>query len=380
MSVGSVYLQDRFVTIEAEATWYQEKNLAQEVPTLQAGQILGKGAFSTVVKVSCLGRDWAVKKTICRSEAKFISKEADVLRMLNEKEKAENQEHVVQAIALLLLKGNPMLVMKFYRGGDLLTRVSQMNGGLSFTSTLTIAKHLLGALVFLKEAKIIHRDLKLANIFYEEGDEVKLGDFGLSMNEGDEQELSIFCGTPKVMSPELLKAYKDTARIYPYGSSSDVWAVGCVLFKVFSGSQLFPDDEIADWVPRLQSQQTELSSGLEPLLYRISQKKYISPRELPFFSKALKGMLELDPAKRITPEEAMSVLSGQEPFVMVEKQDLPFEDKVQDTQEERDSFVWIERAQAGESADPIQNNKTAITVIFDFFQFVANGASRWLRG
>lgn len=419
MSLRSVYLEDSIGIMKAQAEWYQECPF-KTIPTFQAIQNLGKGAFSTVVKVRCEGREWALKQTSNPREAGFIGREAALLRSLNLKE-PRNQEYVVQAIALLTLQDHPMLMMKLYKGGDLLGRVSNMKGGLSCASTLTIANQLLGALAFLKEEKIIHRDLKLANIFCGEGNEVTLGDFGFSMQEGDKQELSILCGTPKAMSPELLQAYNDAAEFYPYASSSDVWAAGCVLFQVFSGFQLFPGEQVLGWVPRLQFQQKMLPTELDPLLFNISRKKSLGSRDLLAFNKALKGMLELDPAQRLAPEDAKNVLFGQEPFVMVEKEDLPCEDnqedsigseRIQDIKEARESFVFVrqedfalehnqldpllfpedaksvlfnfvmvekEEVKEGPESNPKQDNNTAIHAIFGFFEFIAEGVSRLFR-
>lgn len=77
-------------------------------------------------------------------------------------------------------------------------------------------------------SKILHRDLKPGNVFFDAEDTVKLGDFGLSRMMGDE---SVFAytnvGTPYYMSPEQISEQR-------YNEKSDIWSAGCVLYEMAS--------------------------------------------------------------------------------------------------------------------------------------------------
>jgi len=80
-----------------------------------------------------------------------------------------------------------------------------------------------------KEAnKVLHRDLKPGNVFFDADENVKLGDFGLSRVMGDE---SVFAythvGTPYYMSPEQIQEQR-------YNEKSDIWSAGCVLYEMMS--------------------------------------------------------------------------------------------------------------------------------------------------
>ncbi len=76
---------------------------------------------------------------------------------------------------------------------------------------------------------IIHRDIKLDNILLDNEHNVKIIDFGFSINVAQDKCLSIFCGTPCYMSPEIVskQQYK--------GPPSDVWALGIVLYTLLCG-------------------------------------------------------------------------------------------------------------------------------------------------
>ena len=76
----------------------------------------------------------------------------------------------------------------------------------------------------LHSKNILHRDLKSANIFLTKNLSVKIGDFGIS--KVLEHSSAITCiGTPLYLSPEV-------CNNQPYGFSSDMWALGCILYEM----------------------------------------------------------------------------------------------------------------------------------------------------
>jgi len=66
---------------------------------------------------------------------------------------------------------------------------------------MKIFHQVLQAIAFCHKNQIIHRDIKLDNILISETYKVKLIDFGFSVQTPDDKKLSMFCGTPKYMSP-----------------------------------------------------------------------------------------------------------------------------------------------------------------------------------
>lgn len=87
---------------------------------------------------------------------------------------------------------------------------------------------------------IIHRDLKLGNIFLDEGMNVKIGDFGLAalLKEVGERKKTV-CGTPNYIAPEVL--YDDGEG---HSFEVDIWSVGVILYTMLVGRPPFQTSDI----------------------------------------------------------------------------------------------------------------------------------------
>ncbi len=89
------------------------------------------------------------------------------------------------------------------------------------------------AIKYSHDNKIIHRDIKTTNIFLDEFDNIKLGDFGTATNllfTG--QNFINFAGTPLYVSPEIINGI-------PYSYKADIWALGVVCYEILTGNSPF---------------------------------------------------------------------------------------------------------------------------------------------
>ena len=231
----------------------------------QLGGTIGNGAVGIVRKAKDLGSGRIVAVKFLAPDPKYIVPDvfddvAERFRREGERGAGLRHEHLVEILAYAdNVRGecfgtsriaNPILVMEFVRGATLESLIHHLHfpGTVHLTpQTLSIAARVSRALLHLHEKKIIHRDVKPANIFLSTGvpratpAEVKLGDFGVAkwgdflatvttgtLTMTSQQGL----GTLKYMSPEQALRPKDvTVR-------SDMFSLGITLFELFSGTVL----------------------------------------------------------------------------------------------------------------------------------------------
>lgn len=94
------------------------------------------------------------------------------------------------------------------------------------------------ALEHVHQRKILHRDLKSQNIFLTSNNTIKLGDFGISKVLENTMDVAMTVqGTPYYMSPEVCQSK-------PYAYSSDVWALGCILYELCTLKHAFQSENL----------------------------------------------------------------------------------------------------------------------------------------
>ncbi len=92
---------------------------------------------------------------------------------------------------------------------------------------------------------ILHRDLKLGNLFLDSKMQLKIGDFGLATQLTSEIDLrASICGTPNYMAPEILMAAGDDHKLPEgglcgYTFATDTWALGVIMYTMVVGRPPF---------------------------------------------------------------------------------------------------------------------------------------------
>lgn len=189
---------------------------------------LGEGSFSSVWKVKRLsdGKEYAMKKV--------------KMNALSEKEKqnALNEVRILASISSPYIIGYKeaffddssmtlCIIMEFAAGGDILGKITQhQKNRTAFKEKEIWAAFLqmLKGLKVLHDNKILHRDLKCANVFLTSDGTAKLGDLNVSkIAKNDLAHTQT--GTPYYASPEV---WQDK----PYDSKSDIWSLGCVVYEM----------------------------------------------------------------------------------------------------------------------------------------------------
>lgn len=124
------------------------------------------------------------------------------------------------------------MVMELLSGERLRSRLVRSHPEpLPRAEAMRIIRGLAQALAYLHQRKLVHRDVKPANVFVTTAGEVRLFDFGLAAlvgNSGDPEDVAPKAWTPLYASPEMLGGVAADPR-------DDVYSLGCVVYEILSG-------------------------------------------------------------------------------------------------------------------------------------------------
>jgi serine/threonine protein kinase len=94
---------------------------------------------------------------------------------------------------------------------------------------------ILEGLHYLHQSDVVHCDLKAANILTTKNGNVKLSDFGVSLNlRAMEREMKDVAGTPNWMAPEVIELKGASPK-------SDIWSLGCTVIELLTGRPPYAD-------------------------------------------------------------------------------------------------------------------------------------------
>ena len=143
--------------------------------------------------------------------------------------------------------GPVAMVTEYCDQGDLFSLLADLRKGggrVPESQVLSWLAELSLALSHLHKQHILHRDVKTSNIFVTADCTLKLGDFGLARTWQSEESITSRVGSPFYMSPEI-------CLHNPYGSASDLWSLGCVLYEIICLTPAFYADSIAALLHRI---------------------------------------------------------------------------------------------------------------------------------
>jgi serine/threonine-protein kinase len=123
--------------------------------------------------------------------------------------------------------GAPFMVLEYLPGESLADRLDRVR--LPLARSVQIALDLASALSFAHRQRIVHRDVKPANVLHAGDNRWKLADFGIArMPDSDLTQVGIFMGTPGYSPPEAIREGR-------YTPQADVFAWGAVFYELLSG-------------------------------------------------------------------------------------------------------------------------------------------------
>ncbi|KAG1671136.1 hypothetical protein FOA52_005388 [Chlamydomonas sp. UWO 241] len=201
---------------------------------------LGEGAYGTVWK--CLDKETGEMVAMKRFKEAHLDEEVMhlALREIRLLKACVHPNVVALNEAFKSKSGRVYMVME-HVDRTLTEDLRKHPRGFQPVQAKLVAWQLLHATAFLHANKIIHRDLKPANILLSADMTVKLCDFGFARTlvPEDIADYTQYVVTRWYRPPEILVGA-------PYGSSVDVWAIGCLLCEMITGRPLFPGQDTVD--------------------------------------------------------------------------------------------------------------------------------------
>ncbi len=253
--------------------------IGRKIGAFEITEVLGRGGMGVVylARDSKLDRLVAVKSippelaTDTTSRMRF-QREAKLLASLSHPNIAVIHDMIEEK------DGIAYIILEYIPGQTLAERIAHKP--MKVREALSIAAQITEALSAAYEQGVIHRDLKPSNIKITPDGNIKILDFGLAKAvrfESTAQQSSVthegrIVGTPAYMSPEQARGQMVDHR-------SDIWAFGCILYEMLTGTVPFPGETISDTLacildrePDWQALPKTTPVNIQVLLHRCLEK------------------------------------------------------------------------------------------------------------
>lgn len=202
------------------------------------GRFLGKGGFAKCFEFTCTEtkRPYASKLitksslTKSRARQKLLS-EIKIHRSLKHR-------HIVGFQHFFEDHDNVYILLELCTN-QTLNEILRRRKRLTELEIQCFVVQMVSALKYLHAHKVIHRDLKLGNLFVDDKMEIKIGDFGLATKlEFDGDRKRTICGTPNYIAPEILEGKNG------HSYEVDTWSLGVIIYTLLVGKPPFETSDV----------------------------------------------------------------------------------------------------------------------------------------
>eukprot|EP00010_Vexillifera_abyssalis_P005091 CAMPEP_0201550916 /NCGR_PEP_ID=MMETSP0173_2-20130828/7192_1 /ASSEMBLY_ACC=CAM_ASM_000268 /TAXON_ID=218659 /ORGANISM="Vexillifera sp., Strain DIVA3 564/2" /LENGTH=401 /DNA_ID=CAMNT_0047961033 /DNA_START=327 /DNA_END=1532 /DNA_ORIENTATION=+ len=231
------FLQTPFALAVAEARKTAKQDPSQTLDgrfVLYPTQTIGSGSYGQIFK----GTEIATGRPVCVkvvNDADWDETERVTLSSLS-------HPNVLEFIAHIRQGQKHFLITELAQGGDLFDFLDG-KARVSETTARPFFRQLVDAFQYVHRAGVVHRDVKLENIFLDQTHQrVIIGDFGFATFWSVHRKLSENCGTLYYLPPELVLEQQYT------GPEVDTWSLGVLLYYLVVGSLPFdsPSDKLTE--------------------------------------------------------------------------------------------------------------------------------------
>ncbi|KAJ7504345.1 STE/STE11/cdc15 protein kinase [Mycena galericulata] len=226
----------------------------------QLGNCIGRGQFGSVYRALNLNTGQMVAVKRIRLEG---LKEDEVTTLMREVDLVKSLSHpsIVKYEGMARDQDTLSIVLEYAENGSL-GQTLKAFGKLNERLVASYVVKILEGLHYLHSSDVVHCDLKAANILTTKNGNVKLSDFGVSLNlRAMEREIKDVAGTPNWMAPEVIELKGASPK-------SDIWSLACTVVELLTGRP--PYAEIANSMSVMfrivEDEMPPLPEGCSPLL------------------------------------------------------------------------------------------------------------------
>ncbi|XVF75668.1 hypothetical protein PTKIN_Ptkin13bG0205300 [Pterospermum kingtungense] len=219
------------------------------IQDFELGKIYGVGSYSKVVRAK--KKDTGMVYALKIMDKKFITKENKTAYVKLERIVLDQLDHpgVVRLYFTFQDTFSLYMALESCEGGELFDQITR-KGRLSEDEARFYAAEVVDALEYMHNMGLIHRDIKPENLLLTTDGHIKIADFGsvkpmqdsritVLPNASSDDKACTFVGTAAYVPPEVLNSS-------PATFGNDLWALGCTLYQMLSGTSPFKD--ASEWL------------------------------------------------------------------------------------------------------------------------------------
>jgi len=231
----------------------------------ERGRFLGKGGFAKCYELKDLATGEMTAGKIVPKSLLTKSHQKDKMSQEIRLHKNVSNPHLVKLFSYFEDPNFVYIVLELCRKRSLM-ELHKRRKAITEPESRYFMDQILRGVLYLHNNKIIHRDLKLGNVFLNDNMEVKIGDFGLATSvEYDGERKKTLCGTPNYIAPEVLGKKGHSYEV-------DVWSLGCILYTLLVGKPPFETQTLKDTYSRIKKNEYHIPSRIGPLARNLIQR------------------------------------------------------------------------------------------------------------
>ncbi|BAF20531.1 serine/threonine-protein kinase STY46 [Oryza sativa Japonica Group] len=218
---------------------------------------VASGTYGDLYRGTYFGEDVAIKvlksDRLNENMQEEFNEEVFIMRKIRHK-------NIVRFLGACTKSPTLCIVTEFMKNGSVYDYLHKRKGSFKLPSLLKAAVDISKGMNYLHQNKIIHRDLKTANLLMDEHELIKVADFGVARVKAESGIMTAETGTYRWMAPEVIE-HK------PYDSKADVFSFGVVLWELLTGK--IPHE----FLTPLQAAIGVVQEGLRPVIPKATDPK-----------------------------------------------------------------------------------------------------------